>query len=56
MKPDWFVLVQEWTRQGYSDRGITLAFLVGALALRDGTSFSESSFNGIGTFGTRKAY
>jgi hypothetical protein len=35
MKPDWFVLMQEWRRQGYGDRGVTLPFLVGAIALRD---------------------
>lgn len=35
MNPDWFVLMQEWTRQGHGARGVTLAFLVGALALRD---------------------
>lgn len=35
MKPDWFVLMQEWTRQGYGDRGVTLPFLVGAVGLRN---------------------
>jgi hypothetical protein len=33
-KPDWFVLMQEWVRQGHGDRGVTLPFLVGAIALK----------------------
>jgi hypothetical protein len=31
-KPDWFVLMREWRAQNHGDRGITLPFLVGALA------------------------
>jgi hypothetical protein len=38
MKPDWFLLMQEWIKQGYGDRGVTLPFLVGALTLRNRSS------------------
>lgn len=34
--PDWFLIIQEWPSSGLGDRGITLPFLVGALALSRG--------------------
>ena len=30
--PDWFVLMREWVLQNHGDRGVTLPFLIGALA------------------------
>lgn len=36
-KPDWFLLMQEWVKQGHGDRGVTLPFLVGAIATRNNT-------------------
>jgi hypothetical protein len=41
-KPDWFVLMKEWVAQEHGDRGITLPFLVGALALKE-QKFQPSS-------------
>lgn len=38
MEPDWFILMQEWKKQNYGDRGITLPFLVGALAFKENNS------------------
>lgn len=34
-KPDWFVLMREWVMQNHGDRGVTLPFLVGALAYKE---------------------
>ena len=34
--PDWFVLMQAWVIQNHGDRGLTLPFLVGALAYKKG--------------------
>ena len=31
--PDWFVLMRAWVQEGHGERGITLPFLVGAVAL-----------------------
>lgn len=32
-KPDWFLLMSAWVKEGHGERGITLPFLVGAIAL-----------------------
>ncbi len=39
--PDWFTLIQQWREKGMGEYGITLPFLVGALARKTG----ESSLN-----------
>ncbi len=33
-KPDWFILIDQWVKQGKGDLGITLPFLVGAIAYK----------------------
>ena len=33
--PDWFVLIREWVDKGYGANGLTLPFLVGALARKE---------------------
>ena len=38
MRPDWFVIMQEWVKHGHGERGVTLPFLVGAIALRNSNS------------------
>ena len=38
MRPDWFVIMQEWVKHGHGDRGVTLPVLVGAIALRNSNS------------------
>lgn len=30
--PDWFVLMREWVAKGWGDNGVTLPFIVGAVA------------------------
>lgn len=36
--PDWFVLIREWVDKGYGANGLTLPFLVGALARKGGNN------------------
>ena len=33
--PDWFLLMHKWSSSGLGERGVTLAFLVGALAIKN---------------------
>jgi hypothetical protein len=37
-KPDWFLLIEQWRIMKMGERGITLPFLVGALAYKAGKS------------------
>jgi hypothetical protein len=46
-KPDWFVLMHEWVTQNHGDRGITLPFLVGALAYKENSTPTESYVRGV---------
>ncbi len=39
--PDWFVLMKEWVAQNHGDRGVTLPFLVGALAYKQNNEASS---------------
>lgn len=34
VKPDWFILIERWVPERMGDLGVTLPFLVGALALK----------------------
>ncbi len=35
-KPDWFILIEQWVPKGMGTTGVTLPFLVGALAYKAG--------------------
>jgi hypothetical protein len=35
-KPDWFILIEQWKKKGMGERGVTLPFIVGALAHKRG--------------------
>src|SRR5437762_2088533 len=37
-QPDWFVLIEQWVPRKMGENGVTLSFLVGALALKGGRS------------------
>ena len=43
--PDWFTLIERWVPEGLGDSGITLPFLVGALAFKNG--FVESNLSEV---------
>ena len=36
LKPDWFILIEQWVPKGMGQHGVTLPFLVGALAHKSG--------------------
>jgi len=42
-KPDWFILIERWVPEGMGEFGVTLPFLVGALALKAGDTRLNSS-------------
>ncbi len=35
-KPDWFLIVDHWKSEGMGDNGVTLPFIIGALAIKSG--------------------
>src|SRR5438128_2536803 len=35
-KPDWFILMEQWKPQRMGENGVTLPFLVGAIAYKEG--------------------
>lgn len=40
--PDWYVLMREWLLQGMGNTGITLPFLAGALAFKQGETTASA--------------
>ena len=42
-KPDWFMLIERWVPEGMGRHGVTLPFLVGALAYKAGLTSLDSS-------------
>lgn len=42
-KPDWFILIERWVPERMGDLGVTLPFLVGALAFKAGRTSSDPS-------------
>jgi hypothetical protein len=43
-KPDWFILIDRWVPEGMGEHGVTLPFLVGALAYKAGERNLDSSY------------